>query len=130
MTYAPDPAALGMVERAINHLGDKQAAFDKLLDELAPMNMDQAELLATAYAAWNDLLIDDRPADDDAIVAEVHAWHESKEEKFDRKRVLSCLGWMRKHGYVPNSKGQRTRPSTKATELPSRRRGRAKKRAE
>jgi type I restriction-modification system DNA methylase subunit len=31
---------------------------------IAAMNTDEAELFATAYAAWNGLLIDGRPADD------------------------------------------------------------------
>ena len=69
------------------------------------MDTDQAELFATAYAAWNDLLIDGRPADDQAIAAEIHGWHESK-KRFQADRIASCLGWMREHGYIPTGKGQ------------------------
>ena len=49
------------------------------------------------YAAWNDLLIDGRPADEDAIAAEFYAWDESK-KKFSRDQILSRIAWMRQHG--------------------------------
>ncbi|HVA44928.1 MAG TPA: hypothetical protein VNH11_00955, partial [Pirellulales bacterium] len=62
VTYHPGPKIDAMCQHAARLLGDKQAGFDRLLDQIATMNTDEAELFATAYAAWNDLLIDGRPA--------------------------------------------------------------------
>ncbi|HVA47545.1 MAG TPA: hypothetical protein VNH11_14335, partial [Pirellulales bacterium] len=90
-------------------LGDKQAGFDRLLDQIATMNTDEAELFATAYAAWNDLLIDGRPADEKSILAEIYGWHESK-EKFTSARIRKRLEWMRSNNYVPTGQGQKTKP--------------------
>jgi type I restriction enzyme S subunit len=106
-----------MCAHAVRCLGPKQANFDRLLDHIAKMDTDQAELFATAYAAWNDLLIDDRPADDDHIIAEIYAWHESK-QKFTRERISICISWMRKNGYVPNGIGERTSVVTKKARRP------------
>ncbi len=81
--------------------------MDRLLGFVAQMKTDQAELLATVYAAWNDLLLDGRPADNAAITQEVYGWHESK-RKFPPKRIAECIRWMRDNGYVPSGAGQRT----------------------
>ncbi|MGH7194924.1 MAG: restriction endonuclease subunit S, partial [Candidatus Saccharimonadales bacterium] len=56
VTYHPGPRIDAMCQQAARLLGDKQADFDRLLDHMAAMNTDEAELFATAYAAWNDLL--------------------------------------------------------------------------
>jgi hypothetical protein len=120
VTYHPGPKADDLAQRAVGYLGDKQAALDQLLDHLAKMKTDQAELLATTYAAWNDLLIDGRPADEEAIIAEVYGWDESK-KKFSRPQIVRCIGWMNKQGYVPTGQGQRTAVLEKKSNLPSKR---------
>lgn len=106
--YQPGSKIDTMCHYAEKYLGTNHAAFDQLLDHISKMNTDQAELFATTYAAWNDLLLDGRPATDDAIVAEVHGWHESK-KRFDQPKITKCLTWMREHGYVPTGQGQHTR---------------------
>lgn len=98
--------------------GERKAAFDQLIADFDDLNSDEAELLATAYTAWNDLLIDGRPADEDAIVAEFYAWDESK-TKFSRDQILSRIAWMRQHDYVPAGRGQRTTVVEKKTKPPS-----------
>ncbi len=122
VTYHPGPKIEAMCQHAARLLGDKQAAFDRLLDQIAAMNTDEAELFATAYAAWNDLLIDGRPADDAVIIAEVHGWHESK-KRFTPTVIRERLQWMRQHQYVPFGKGQRTRPMRKSSDKLARPRG-------
>ncbi len=121
VTYHPGSKIDQMCNYATGYLGDRQAALDRLLDHIAEMNMDEAELFATAYAAWNDLLIDGRPADDEAVIAEVHGWHEQK-KKFSPEVIKDRLNWMRQNGYIPTGQGQRTRLAAKATRLHSRRR--------
>lgn len=120
VTYHPGPKADDLTQRAVTYLGETQTALDQLLDHLAKMNTDQAELLATTYAAWNDLLIDGRPADDDTIIAEVYGWDESK-AKFTRPQIIKCIAWMHSHGYVPTGQGQRTTVLAKKSKLRSKR---------
>ena len=106
--------------------GERKAAFDQLIADFDDLNSDEAELLATAYTAWNDLLIDGRPADEDAIVAEFYAWDESK-KKFSRDQILSRIAWMRQHGYVPAGRGQRTTVVEKKIKPPSSRKKQPRK---
>jgi hypothetical protein len=91
VTYHPVPKADDLSQRPAGYLGQTQSALDHLLDHLAKMKTDQAEFLATTFAAWNDLLIDSRPADEDAIIAEVYGWDESKIE-FTWEQTIKCIG--------------------------------------
>ncbi|WP_234263637.1 restriction endonuclease subunit S [Hydrogenophaga sp. NFH-34] len=66
-----------------NHLsaitGDQLNAVDYVCQSLRTWSTDDCELLATVYAAWNDLLLLRRPISDEALVEELHEhWHESK----------------------------------------------------
>ena len=118
VTYHPGPKIDAMCQHAARLLGEKKADFDRLLDQIAAMNTDEAELFATAYAAWNDLLIDRRPATDAAIIAEVYGWHESK-KRFTPATIRTRLRWMRQHGYVPIGQGEKTKPAQNLTTKPT-----------
>lgn len=126
VTYHPAASTVAMCEEAAKFLGDQKANIDRLLDHMAKMDMKQAELFATAYAAWNDLLIDGKEVTDDGIIDEFYAWDESK-RKFERADIVNQLKWMRSEGYVPTGKGERTTNRTKQTRLPSSKRAAKRK---
>lgn len=85
---------------ATSILGEKKPLFDRILDWLAKMDTERAELWATTHAAWNDLILAKEPIDDARIVQEVYSWHRSK-ARFMEDRILACIKWMRDEGYVP-----------------------------
>lgn len=118
VTYHAAANTDAMCEEATSFLGDQKVNLDCLLGHVAKMDMKQAELFATAYAAWNDLLIDGKEATDDAIIDEFYGWDDSK-KKFKRADILKQLKWMRSEDYVPTGKGERTTNRTKQTRLPS-----------
>jgi len=89
-------------------LGDKLTEFDRLLSAIEKMDTDRAELFATTFAVWNDLLLDTQSADDAAIVAGVHGWHPSKIGKFPADRIVRCIDWMKQHHFVPKGTGPRS----------------------
>ncbi|MGL6077096.1 MAG: restriction endonuclease subunit S [Fimbriiglobus sp.] len=97
------------VAQAEAFLGEHRAGFDALIKHFGPLDTDEAELFATVYAAWNDLIIDGRPTDVDTIVAEVYGWHESK-KKFTPEAIITQIGTLRTLGYIPTGQGQRTQP--------------------
>jgi hypothetical protein len=45
------------------------------------LETDDVELFGTVEMAWNELLLDNRSADDAAIVAETHVWHHFDESQ-------------------------------------------------
>ena len=89
-------------------LGEHRCEMDRILDLMADMNTEQTEVVATLFAAWNDLLIDGLAPSDEAIVSEVREnWHPSK-RRFDPVRLQQSLGWMQANGLIPRGIGPRT----------------------
>ena len=58
----------GLLEKTKSCLGKRMAEVEELLSVMAPMTTRQAEIFATTFAAWNNLLVLGRPTDDDSIV--------------------------------------------------------------
>lgn len=82
--------------------------FDRLLDLFADKTTEEAEIIATLFAAWNDFLIDGLPASNDAIITEVREnWHPAK-ARFAPKTLVKWLAWMRENKLVPRGLGPRT----------------------
>ncbi|WP_417746688.1 restriction endonuclease subunit S [Rosistilla oblonga] len=124
VTYHPADNTDAMCEEATEFLGDRKDSIDRLLNHIAKMDMKQAELFATTYAAWNDLLIDGRKVTEASIIEDFYDWDESK-KKFKKPEIKKQLKWMRSEGYVPTGKGERTETRTKDTKLPSKKRRRS-----
>lgn len=75
--------------------------FDRIIETLRGMDTERCEIVATLYAAWNDLLRENGDVSDQAIVHEVlNNWHESK-KRISEDRWLRALGWMRDKGITP-----------------------------
>jgi len=87
-------------------LGQRLAEVERLLELMLPMTMRQAEILATVYAAWNNLLLLGKAPSDEEIVTEAREnWHESK-LKIERDKFFTALNWMRSKGLIPSGQGR------------------------
>lgn len=94
-------------------LGDRRAAFDKMLADLGELEAKGVEAVATLYAVWNDMLIDGKTPTDDAVIdGFLHDWHAEKRDKFTKADLRNYLGWMRRHGMTPTGRGPRTKSGT------------------
>lgn len=89
-------------------LGTAKAKFDSILDWLAKMDTERAELWATVHAVWNELLVAKQPVTDEGIVQGVYAWHPAK-SRFTKERIQTCIDWARKEGFVPIGRSFETR---------------------
>ncbi len=93
---------------AITVLGNQKAEFDRLLNLFADKSTEEAEIIATLFAAWNDFLIDGKAPTDDEIICEVREnWHHSK-GRFSPALLKRWLNWMRRNHLVPRAHGPRT----------------------
>lgn len=96
-------ALLGKIAEA---LGERATEVDALIRLLLPLNTRQAEIVATLYAAWNNLLLLGRAPNDEEIVYEAREnWHASK-LGIEREKFFKGLEWMRKQGLVPVGRGR------------------------
>jgi len=92
--------------------GDVGEQIDEIVSYFHHFDAERAEIVATLYAAWNDLKILGRPHDEDAIIREVREnWHPRKQE-IDESRWGKALRWMKEEGLVPTGFGE---PTTEAT---------------
>jgi len=87
-------------------LGDRATEVDALIKLLLPLNTKQAEIVATLYAAWNNLLLLGRsPSDVDIVYEARENWHASK-LVIERENFFKGLKWMRKKGLIPVGRGR------------------------
>ncbi len=95
-----------------SYWGSKRDRIQTVINLLRPMKTQQAEIVATLYAAWNDLILGGGTVTDEAILREVLTrWHEQK-TKIPKERWLSALEWMRKKCLVPTGFGNPTKVRT------------------
>lgn len=91
------------------YFGDRKDAVDDLLVLLKAADTQQAEIVSTAFAAWNDLLLEGKtPTDDDIVDLILNDWTESK-RKITSERWRSALHWMREKDLVPRGLGEHTK---------------------
>jgi restriction endonuclease S subunit len=107
-TYVPMEKAGGHKPYFSRYWGEFEIRFTALVKLLKPMKTEQAEIVATLYAAWNDFLIKHEPVDDQKIVNEVLSnWDDSK-ARISEDRWHKALDWMRQKGLTPHGFGRAT----------------------
>lgn len=80
--------------------------IEQIIDLFIPMDMKQAEIFATVYAAWNNLLIEGKtPMDDEIVRAAREEWHPSKNE-LARERFHKALRHLKSTDFIPRGRGR------------------------
>jgi type I restriction enzyme S subunit len=88
--------------------GQHREALDTFLALFRQLHTERCEIVATLYAAWNDLVLTGGYFTDADIIREVRErWHERK-ERFAADQLQRALDWMRQHGLVPTGRGRPT----------------------
>lgn len=84
-----------------------QDRLEKAIAPTLPMNSEQAELLATVHAAWNNLILDGVDPTDDAIIYEAREnWHAAK-LKFGHSKFRAAIAAIRTKGIIPDGTAKR-----------------------
>lgn len=106
--YVPGAALGEKAAEAAAVLGKQKDEFDRMLSLFADRSTEEAEIIATLFAAWNDFLIDGKSPTDEEIIREVREnWHPQK-ERFSASLLARWLGWMRANRLVPKGREPRT----------------------
>lgn len=106
--YEPQVNMPKLVERAEQIYASNMDELKRLMKLFRPMTTDQAEIVATLYACWKDLLLEDKQVVDKLIIQEfLKKWHEKK-QRFSKERLQKALDWMRANELVPSKSGKRT----------------------
>jgi hypothetical protein len=106
VSYTPGPKIADALAYAKKTLGAHHSSVDDLIVMLRPLDTKQSEIIATLYAAWNDLLLTGKSPTDDEIVIEAREhWHPSKQE-ISVDRWVNGLRWLRHSGLIPRGTGK------------------------
>ena len=90
------------------YFAEYDAEIDRIINIFIDYSTDQAEIIATLFAAWNDAIIDKKQFTDEDIVNDVlNNWHESK-TRFSKDVWLRAMNEMRKNNLVPKGYGKKT----------------------
>lgn len=103
-------------------LGTDYDSIQLLVKKFAALDTDQAEIIATLFACWNDLLLDDVVVSDDMVIREFLLWH-SRKARFPKTRLRKALSWMKLNKVVPKGIGQHTSLRPDDLEMDARNRG-------
>ena len=95
-----------ILEKTQKALGEDIEPVEYLISRMVSMNTQQAEIFATVYAAWNNLLIRREDVSDEAIVYEAREnWHKNK-CKIPRDKFFKAIEWMTEKNIIPKGKGK------------------------
>ncbi|MBJ7441943.1 MAG: restriction endonuclease subunit S [Sphingopyxis sp.] len=84
-----------------------QGQLEKAIALIVPMKSEQAELLATVHAAWNNLILDGAEPTEEAIIYEAREnWHVSK-LKFADNKFRDAIATIRAKGIIPDGTAKR-----------------------
>lgn len=106
--FCPGPEVAGALSVASTTFGERRSLVDALITLLRPLDTQQCEIVATLYAAWNDLLLAKKhPSDDDIVTEARESWHPDK-LAIERSRWNKELRWMKSVALVPIGSGRPT----------------------
>jgi type I restriction enzyme S subunit len=89
-----------IIQKTKNCLGEKTNILINLLNLLIPMSTQQAEIVATVYAAWNNLILAENDFSTEDIVTEAREnWHKKKED-IPREKFFNAINWMKKYEFL------------------------------
>ena len=96
-----------LIDRALAAIEAYREKLEKILSILLPMDTQEAEVLATVHAAWNNLLLDGIDPTEDAIIIEAREnWHGDK-LKIPRHKFQDAIKTIRSNDIVPDGTAKR-----------------------
>jgi type I restriction enzyme S subunit len=98
------------VKRAEALLGSDLEEAERIVRLMKPLKTERCEVVATLYAAWNDLLQHGKPAaDKDIFIAASADWHENKMD-IEFSEWEWGLKWLRENRLVPTGIAKPVKP--------------------
>lgn len=107
--FIPLPGLEQTAARMNEAFGPLTPHIDDLIDRFIGLDTDQTEIVATLYAAWNDLLAVGETVIEERLFQEFFNWHISK-RNFRLGQLRMMKAWMEDLGLVPTGRAKRTWP--------------------
>lgn len=94
------------LKEASNALKDREESADRIINLFLHLDTEQTEIIATVYAAWNNLLIRQLKLVDDDIITEARENWTKQKLKYPRSKFQRAIEWLRKNQLIPTGKGK------------------------
>lgn len=97
-TYVPGNNIDKVISKFESSVSDEQnAKVNALLQQFLPFDLETAEIAATTYAGWNNLIIlgNNHPADEEIVTESRENWSKRK-LSIPRERFFKAINWLRK----------------------------------
>lgn len=108
VSYAPTNDVDKYKKYYAKYFSEYNSEIERIIDVFRNYTTEQAEIIATLFAAWNDAIIDKKQfTDDDIVDAVLNNWHESK-KRFPRQVWLRAMNEIRKNHIIPKGYGKHT----------------------
>lgn len=118
-TYLPSRNISKAIENLEKKLSESQnEQINSLIKLFLNFDLESAEIVATLYAGWNNLLLEGKTPTDDEIVYESRENWSPRKLKINRERFFKALNWMREDdiALIPKGCGVKVlKPKNKAT---------------
>lgn len=105
------------IEQLENSVEKEQAVrIDALVNTFLKLTLQQAEIVATVYAGWNNLLLEGKNPTDEEIVYESRENWSKRKLDIERWKFFKALEWMRRDdiGLTPRGDGTKVEKPQKA----------------
>lgn len=83
--------------------------IEKLIQTFLPFELEHAEVIATLYAAWDNLLLDGKNPTDEEIVFESRENWSKRKLAIEREAFFKALKWMKEHGFVAEGRSKKVK---------------------
>jgi type I restriction enzyme S subunit len=83
--------------------------IERLIQTFLPFELEHAEVIATLYAAWNNLLLDGKKPTDEEIVFESRENWSKRKLGIEREAFFKALKWMKEHGFLAEGRGKKVK---------------------
>lgn len=104
--YIPGDRIQEAAEAARELFGEKLESVNRVLALIRPLTTRRSEIVATVYAAWNDLLLRGiQPTDPDVIKEIRDNWPERK-QNFQRRDWFWGIRWLQANELTPTGAGR------------------------
>lgn len=97
-----------LLKNTSSQLGDIESEVDEIINKFLPLDTHQSEVVATVYAAWNDLLLEGKNPTDDEIIQEARENWTPEKLKIEKIKFKKSIDWLRRNDLFPKGWGKLT----------------------
>lgn len=106
--YKPGKSFDNLLKEASKELSENEKSIDEIINIFVNLKTEHAEIIATVYAAWNDLLLDGKTPSDNEIVTEARENWTPEKKLIEKEKFYKSIEWLKRKNLIPIGRGKHT----------------------